>query len=267
MPIVCEKCRDVNPERVTKGYASTEPWECYAANADGSVNENGYVDPDTVIDDAGLPGMGHSHPKFPSAQVIGKRVSQVIANWSVMVQLTYRSWGTYSGGPRQISSASSASRLIQLPVWRKKTDGAVEWWEEDVGCGTQVHRAVAIRTETRFLGGNEVDTVQTAIANNVGQLYQLPVGSNVWYRLSEQTSAVYGGGTYTRADYRFERDAAMPLIVVNDPVWALGNDVKIPALPPLYFWASYPDPTSSALPPVIVPVPPLAVVGTRLPGL
>lgn len=267
MPIVCEKLRDVNPERVTKGYASTESWECYAANADGSVNENGLVNPETVIDDAGLPGMGHSHPTFPSAVVIGKRVLQVIANWSVIVQLTYRSWGIYSGGPRQISAASSAERIVQLPVWRKKTDGTTQWWEEDVGQDTRVYRPVAVQTETRFLSGGEVGNVQTAIANNIGQLYQLPASSNVWYRLSGQTSAVYSGGSYMRADYRFERDAAMPSIEVADPTWPLGNDVKIPALPPLYFWVSYPSPISSALPPVIVPVPPLAVAGTRLPGL
>lgn len=251
--INCDRLREENPQWTQRGYATTECWECWYANSDGSVNENGLVDPRTVIDDPGLPAKGAPHPIFPSAIVIDKRVSQVVANWSVIVVVTYRGWGLYHGGPRGLSDGYNRSLLTELPIWQRFTDGTVVGWARKEGI--RYPRMVSVRCETRFIGGNAFDAVQAAIVANAGTLWMI---GGVQYRFSDQSTASYDGSTYTRANYRFERECALPAIPALSG-W--GNDNAIPALPALYYWSDRPDTQSSANAPVVSAVPPLAATG------
>lgn len=253
--INCDRLREENPQRTQRGYASTELWECWCANADGTVNENGLVDPRTVIDDPGLPAMGSPHPIFPSALVIDKRVSQVVANWSVIVVVSFRGWGLYHGGPRAGVRAATDTCYVALPVWVKITDNAQVSYKEKPRSYPQ---KVSLRVETKFLGGNQFDAVQNAIAVNAGLFYTF---NATLYRLSDRSSAVYDGTAFTRVEYVFERPAPIPAIAPDPGQAAWGNAVAIPALPSFYTYASIPKD-----PPIVNAVAPLEGNGASLPG-
>lgn len=253
--INCDRLREENPEWTPRGYASGELWECWHANSDGSVNLNGLVDPRTVIDDAGLPGKGAPHPIFPSAIVVGKRVSQVVANWSVIVLVTYRGWGLYHGGPRAGVRASTDTCYVALPVWIRVVDNGQASHVEKPRSYPQ---KVALRVETKFLGGNQFDAVQNAIALNAGLFYTF---NGTLYRLSDRCSAVYDGTAFTRIEYVFERPAPIPAIAADPGQTGWGNAVAIPALPSFYTYASI-----RKDPPIINVVPPLEGNGAALPG-
>jgi hypothetical protein len=235
-----------------KGVLIYQPYEVFDDDGTGKVNPNGLIDPNTAISVPQVPAKGTPHPNYPQAIVTTRRLQQVISNASVIVMVAYRSYGLYHGGPRAISEASGDQREIELPVWNRYTDAGIVNWIQDKDCS--MPRNVSVRTETRFIVGNSFALVQKALALNVGQLFTI---DGDLYRLSGQSSAYYDGTQFTRVNYRFERDAAIPVI----PVGTLGNDVAIPALPALYLWASRPDPISSATPPTILAVPPRAVLG------
>lgn len=251
--INCDKLKEETPQRTSRGYATTELWECWYADSAGGPNYNGLVDPQTIIDNPGLPGMGASHGSLPGAIVIDKRVTQVVANWSVIVAVLYRGWGLYHGGPRATGVSYSSRVEIELPIWNRSTDGVVVGWlRKD---GINVPRMVALRQETRFVGGNQQSVIEDAVAANSGTLWT--INGNL-YRLSDRCSAWYDGTSYTRTNYVFERECALPSVPAGSS-W--GNDNLIPALPALYVWSDRADSISSANPPVVSANPPLAVLG------
>lgn len=255
MPIVCDRLRNENPEWVTKGYASTEEWECWASNDDGSVNQNGLIDPRTVIDDPGLPGKGQPHAIFPSAIVVGKRVSQVVANWSVIVQVYYRAYGLYHGGPRPQVSARGDEVPLDLPVWRKLpyssdiNSGALTYYYARADPKCWWTRLTMYRTETKYLTGDAVNSISDLIAQNVGCYYFF---RGIPYLLSGQTDVAFDGTSRSVVHYRFYTYGTVPEIEVGS---AFGNDVLIPELPMLYTYSERQDPNDITRPPIITAVP------------
>lgn len=258
MPIRAEKLRDENPGRTPKGRYTTELYEVmFIDDGTGSHNENGICDPTMFETVSGLPKYGDKHPVLDGAQVADVRVVQVVANWSYIVSVTYRGWGLYTGGPRAIVRAYNGTRFIEIPIWNRFTDGIVVGWAKP-DKRPMYPRMVAMRSETRFLGGNQVSAVQTAIAANAGTLWQI---DGLWYRLSSQCQAFYDGLAYTRAEYVFERECEIQAIPADPSGAAWGNDNSIPYLPPLYVWSERPDTMSSANPPIVRAVPPPALTG------
>lgn len=265
--INCDRLREENPQWTQRGYATTECWECWYANSDGSVNENGLVDPRTVIDDPGLPAKGAPHPIFPSALVIDKRVSQVVANWSVIVVVTYRGWGLYHGGPRGLISAYGQEEELELPVWRRLQ-------QSDATTGTSLtfytlasppvmwRRVTVYRCETKFIPGQNVSAIQNTICANAGAWY---VFDGQYFLLSGRSGATYDGTGFTAVNYRFYTLGPVPAMAAGS---VLGNDVAIPALPALYTYSSRLDPNNRSAPPIItaVPLQITAPQGQPLPG-
>lgn len=266
----CDKLRDVNPRRATKGYATRELWECWLANADGTVNESGVIDADTIIDDPLLPAMGSPHPKFPNAIVIDKMVTQVVANWSVIVQVIYQGWGLYHGGPTAQIESYGQEFPLELPVWRRLQSSS----EDPSGPPTTYTRYVrdhnvfwqrttVFRTETVYLSGNQADSIQGIVTTNAGCWYNFRDGPSML--LSGKTRVLFDGTSRTVALYKFYTWGAVPEIPAGS---AFGNDVLIPALPALCVYSDYENPLDQSLPPIITPVPFLAAApqGAQLPG-
>lgn len=258
MPIVATRVREESPQSTSKGYALTELWEVWFDDGTGQYNLNGYVNPKDAVDDSGIPKIYDPHPTFGAPfgnpQVVDKAVVQVVANWSVLVKVYYRSWGLYSGGPRNTVSAYNSVRHIELPVWHSFTDGVVVGWARKDPCPLY-RRMVLLRNETRFVPGNAVTAVSDAIAANIGTVWTI---GGRFYLLSDRSSAQYDGRLYTRVNYVFEHDCAIPAIPAGSS-W--GNDAAIPALPPLYTWSDRPNSMSSAIPPTITANYPPAVFG------
>lgn len=258
MPYAAEKLMFENPQREARGRSTTELWEVYPTDGAGVYDPNGVVNPREIFVTGtfpvNLPQYGDSIPNY--GLCVGGRVAQVVGRTSVIVAVFYRTFGLFVGGPRPISTASAETRYVHLPVWNQRTDGVVTYWEYDEK--VIYPRMVAIREETRFIPGGVVSAVQNAIAINAGTLWTI---DGLLYRLSDKTSARYDGGSYTRAEYRFERDCEIPAIPADPGGTLYGNGVLIPALPALYSYSSRPDPTNSANPPQIRVVPPAADLG------
>lgn len=239
-----------NPRWTARGYETTQIWEVYPdTDGLGTFDPNGYVDGNTVLTTAyptTLPQVGDPEPFYGLCADV--RVSEVKSRTCVMVAVIYRSFGLFTGGPRDAVTVYGDTRYINLPVWNLQTDGTVQWWVENDK--VRYPRTTIVRVETKFLPNNQVLAVQNAVAANAGTIWTF---SGLQYILSDRTHVSFDGGTNTRADYAFEHACAIPFI----PAGSLyENGVDIPALPPLYNYASRPNPTLSSLPPIINAVPP-----------
>lgn len=201
---------------------------------------------------------GLAHPRvdlYPGALLRGYVLIDRINPTTLLGGEVFSSNVRYSGGPRPISSATGIEGEIEVPIWLfYDFDGTPMWLRG----GRFIPRMVAIRSETRFVAGVTIGTIQQAIALNIGRLYTI---DGDFYVLSGESSAYTDGLGLTRIDYRFRTNAAMPGFPVNTP--GFNNAVAIPFLPPLFIWYDTPGD-----PPVITVVPQdtLLLTGGPLPG-
>lgn len=258
MAVRADKLKEQRPSRTIRGYAGVELWEVWDEDANGNPNQNAAIDVNTVLATAGLPQIGdNSGPG--NSMVVDATVVHVVAPWSVIVQITYRGYGLYTGGPRNTVSAFSIDRKIDLPVWRKVTVPFVSYSYAPI----EITRPTGVRVYTKFRGGSEAESIADLIAANVGNIY--PINGLLYY-LSAQSQVRYDGTTNTRVDYVFERPQQLDGYAVNHP--ELGNAILIPNLAALYFWSSNPspDPNNPFADPTITTVHPPVGFGAALPG-
>lgn len=274
MPIIAEKCRDQKPRTTARGVAVSELWEVAFFENDGfTYNFNGVIDPDLVVRMPGyaafLPQYGDAHPNYPPQQgavplVVDVAVSQVFANWSVFVVVTYRSWGLWTGGPRNIVASEGVADLdVEVPIYQSFTPpgssntyyfSVPSFWDRD-------H---SYRTFVKWLSGDTVESVQNAIDDNAGRWYQLAPGRFALL-CGARCSAIYDGRSRTRVSYVFESWARHPGITLNHARYQ--NAVVVPPLGNLEKWHVV-LPVNSTSPPTIsvVPVADNALQGGPLPG-
>lgn len=262
-----DKLRDESPGRLSRGRYTSEEWEVWDSKdgtATGEYNLDGIVDPQQVETVAGLPQYGQAHTILTGALVTDVRVVQVHANWSYKVLVTYRGWGLYTGGPRAVTSFSGGAIEWDVPVFQlQQVAVGVNWY---VRRQFTWQRENVLRTETRFVPGNQVDAIQTAVSRSVGGWYRIPAATGDFYVLSGRTDAAYDGLSYTRVNYRFQTWAKFPGAGASDPV--LKNTVAVPALGNLEDWqVSFPGNDPGVAPLItVVPVTAFASAGLSLPG-
>lgn len=244
-----------------RGVALSEDWELFSDDGTGGYNINGYVEPKTATRNPGIPQYGAPHPDYPAALVVGSRVIQIHANWSVRLLISYRSYGLYSGGPRSATASYGEAMPVSVPVYQRlSVSPTVSWYVKRVFTWQRQH---TVRIETRWIPGNQVTAVQQAIARSMGGWYNI---DGDFYLLAGRTSVSYDGRTFTRANYAFESWSKFPGAGAGDPV--LKNSIAIPSLGTLEQWQeSYPGDDPRAAPAInVVPVASFASQGLALPG-
>jgi hypothetical protein len=235
------------------GVTVNDVYECFVADPTGTPTNSGTISVPQAL--ALLPLKGTVHPVHTAAVCTTRYVINRVAPWSVIMGVRYRSRGIYTGGPRRATRSFGQRQYIRVPVWTAFTSDGQTWYEED-SKGLLYARPVIIRVETRWLAGNDVNSVQDAIAANAGAYYT--IGTRV-YRLSDHTDVAYDGISRTRVNYAFEYPCAMPAMSGAQ----INSSVGVPALPAHY---EYRSALNASFVPVITAVPPPAANGGALPG-
>jgi hypothetical protein len=237
------------------GVTVNDVYECFVADPTGAPINGGTISVPQAL--ALLPLKGTAHSIHTAAVCTTRYVINRVAPWSIIMGVRYRSRGLYTGGPRRATRSFTQRQYIGVPVWSSFTSDGQTWYQEDRPL--EYPRPVVIRVETRWLAGNDVNSVQDALAANAGKYYTIPSTGGRVYRLSDQCNVIYDGISRTRVDYAFEYPCDMPAMSGAQ----IGSAIPIPALPAHY---EYRSALNAAFVPVVTSVPPPAVNGGSLPG-